>query len=279
MAGELRKSGLPLLGELPWGSHLHVFYETKDDLLNILSAYFAAGWGAKEYCIAISPDWLSREEIVAQLVRTVPDFEKHVPGFSIIPIQDWVQRYGAAPKQITDGWQSELANATAQGFVGLRAGGGSFWLDRTDRSSYANHAWEVDSVLAEHPILVLSTYPLETSRAADFLEVVSAHRVTLACRNGEWSMLQRPYAMPPGENATRLEHAASMLARLTRREREVTDRLVEGQTYKEIGAALGISDRTVEVYRNRILQKTGAQTIAALIRLAILADTRRGPAG
>lgn len=54
-------------------------------------------------------------------------------------------------------------------------------------------------------------------------------------------------------------------AELTGREREVAARLLEGLTSKEIGRALGISHRTVEIYRARLMRKYGASTAADLV--------------
>ncbi|MCD2512013.1 LuxR C-terminal-related transcriptional regulator [Comamonas endophytica] len=55
-------------------------------------------------------------------------------------------------------------------------------------------------------------------------------------------------------------------AGLTGREREVAARLLEGMTSKEMGKALGISHRTVEIYRARLMRKYGATTAADLVR-------------
>ena len=54
-------------------------------------------------------------------------------------------------------------------------------------------------------------------------------------------------------------------AELTGREREVAARLLEGLTSKEIGRALQISHRTVEIYRARLMRKYGASTAADLV--------------
>ena len=55
-------------------------------------------------------------------------------------------------------------------------------------------------------------------------------------------------------------------AELTGREREVAARLLEGLTSKEIGRALDISHRTVEIYRARLMRKYGASTAADLVQ-------------
>jgi RNA polymerase sigma factor (sigma-70 family) len=57
------------------------------------------------------------------------------------------------------------------------------------------------------------------------------------------------------------------LALLTPREREVLEQVVTGLHAKEIAAALGISPRTVEVHKTRIMEKLGVRNIAELVRL------------
>ena len=58
-------------------------------------------------------------------------------------------------------------------------------------------------------------------------------------------------------------------AELTGREREVAARLLQGMTSKEIGKALVISHRTVEIYRARLMRKYGASTAADLVHKLI----------
>ena len=57
------------------------------------------------------------------------------------------------------------------------------------------------------------------------------------------------------------------LARLTPREREVLEHAVSGLHAKEIASALGISPRTVEVHKMRIMEKLEVRNIAELVRL------------
>lgn len=59
------------------------------------------------------------------------------------------------------------------------------------------------------------------------------------------------------------------LARLTRREREVMELITAGRHNREVAEALGISARTVEVYRARLMEKLEARNLADLIRLAL----------
>ncbi len=60
-------------------------------------------------------------------------------------------------------------------------------------------------------------------------------------------------------------------ANLTGREREVAARLLDGLTSKEIGRVLGISHRTVEIYRSRLMRKYSASTTAELVHKLVSA--------
>ena len=62
-----------------------------------------------------------------------------------------------------------------------------------------------------------------------------------------------------------LSSQRTVKSELTGREREVAARLLEGLTAKEIGRALEISHRTVEIYRARLMRKYNASTAADLV--------------
>ena len=64
--------------------------------------------------------------------------------------------------------------------------------------------------------------------------------------------------------------AAARLATLTEREREVMMLSIEGLTCKKIALHLAISYRTVETYRTRVMQKTGASNMMELARIVTL---------
>jgi RNA polymerase sigma factor (sigma-70 family) len=71
--------------------------------------------------------------------------------------------------------------------------------------------------------------------------------------------------------AKRAESAsvAQRLDSLTQREREVLDLVVAGKLNKQIADELGISIKTVEVHRSRVMQKMGASSVAELVQLTL----------
>ncbi len=96
--------------------------------------------------------------------------------------------------------------------------------------------------------------------AVEFLEKPFERAALLGALDGAFS---RHLAAPA--------KAVDLVARkaLTDREKDVFDLLVEGHQNKVVAHKLGISARTVEVHRARIMDKLGAKSLADLVRLSL----------
>ena len=68
------------------------------------------------------------------------------------------------------------------------------------------------------------------------------------------------------------------LGELTERERQVLEQLVMGRTNKFAAHELGISSRTVEVYRRNVMAKMGADSLSHLVRMTLVAGSTRSAA-
>ncbi len=66
----------------------------------------------------------------------------------------------------------------------------------------------------------------------------------------------------------------SRFATLTTRERDVLEKLVEGKSNKGIASELGISYRTVEIYRAKLMTKTQAGSLPELVRMSLAVKDR-----
>jgi two-component system response regulator FixJ len=105
-----------------------------------------------------------------------------------------------------------------------------------------------------------------------------------AMRRGALDFIRKPFrehdllerineALGIDENAYRKaqdhEDLAARLSTLSDREKEVFERVADGQMNKVIAADLGISERTVEVHRGQVMKKLGVRTLAQLVRAKI----------
>jgi two-component system response regulator FixJ len=79
--------------------------------------------------------------------------------------------------------------------------------------------------------------------------------------------LQRNFVSP--EQGAAAQEIRARLATLTSRERDVLDGLINGKSNKSIAQELGISFRTVEIYRANLMKKTQAGSLPELVRMAM----------
>jgi DNA-binding NarL/FixJ family response regulator len=104
-------------------------------------------------------------------------------------------------------------------------------------------------------------YVLKTDAASDLISAVGAlARGTsyLSARMSRSRGDPRPRPIPP-----------SQVARLTPREREITQLLAEGKTNWCVATILGISTKTVETHRGNIMHKLGLESIVELVHYAV----------
>lgn len=109
----------------------------------------------------------------------------------------------------------------------------------------------------------VSGYVLKAQAAADVVEAVrQVARGAIYLSPGVSETVVRTYAGKAGSSADQLSG----------RERQVLQLVAEGQTTKEIARVLGVSAKTAESHRTRIMKKLGIHNVAGLVRYAI----RRG---
>ena len=120
-------------------------------------------------------------------------------------------------------------------------------------------------VITGHGDVALAVEAMKAG-AVDFIEKPYDGEILLGAVRSALST-QRADATRSGERAEILER----LAALSSRERQVLDGLVAGQYNKTIAHELGISARTVEIYRANVMTKMQATSLSHLVRMALIA--------
>jgi DNA-binding CsgD family transcriptional regulator len=272
----LRETGIQVAGNMPWGTHICVFYQTKQDLLDTAVSYFAAGLKNNEFCVWAISDPITAADAITELRGEIADFDRHLAAGQIEFVQatEWYLEGDKFDlKKITDGWSEKLRAALAADYDGMRISGNAFWLATDHWHAFCAYEEELDHSMVGQRIIALCTYSLEASSAADVLDVARIHQCSLARRNGDWEFVETPELRQANREIRRLKGALDILSKpstaefsLTPRERMTLAQIVRGASNKEAARALGISPRTVEFHRANIMQKLGAKNTADLVR-------------
>ena len=127
------------------------------------------------------------------------------------------------------------------------------------------------------PVIMVTGYG-DVRMAVDAIRAGACHFLEKPLRMHElWESIQEAIRRDEKKWLERQKHEANSqrLASLTPAERQVFDRLLTGKTNKMIAKELGLSVRTVEERRGKLIKKLGIQTRAALVEFAaILAEPR-----
>ncbi len=193
MATESTRTGIEAAGDVAWGTHLCHFYETRQDLLDILIPYFGAGLEANELCVWVISEPFTVEEARDALRRGVPEAEHHLSAgdIRIIPYAEWYLRGGTFDaERVIGGWNGKLDEALAKGYAGMRGGGIGAALLGEYREKVPKLERSLDETLAGKRMIILCSYLLSGVDATAVFDVVRTHEVAIVRRHGRWEVLE-----------------------------------------------------------------------------------------
>ncbi|MGE5456722.1 MAG: PAS domain S-box protein, partial [Methanococcaceae archaeon] len=245
MESKLRKSGIDMVGDAPWGTHFCQFYQTKEDLIDILVPYFKAGLQNNEFCMWITSEPLSAKDAKNALEKAVPDIDSYLEKgqIEIIPYTEWYVIKGIFDSdKILDGWISKLDQALTDGYDGLRLSGNTFWLEKEDWNDFVDYEETIDNVIGKYQMIALCTYCLDRCTAAEIIDVVNNHEFALTKRDGIWDLIENSEHKQTKEKAVQAERnweqtfdaVPDLMAILDRRHRVI-------RANKAMAAKLGVT--------------------------------------
>ncbi len=192
-AGSLRRFGVSLVGSVPWGTHLCQFYESKQDLIDILVPYFTEGLRSNEFCMWITSPPLEVEEAREALQKAVPDLDEYFKKgqIEITSYNNWYLLEGKFDSnRVLQGWVEKEKLALKRGFEGMRLTGNTFWIERELWNSFVDYEEAINSVVGQHRMIALCTYCLKKCNGTDILDVIRNHAGTLIKQGDKWSLVE-----------------------------------------------------------------------------------------
>ncbi len=200
---ELRRSGIDVVGDIPWGTHLCQFYQTKEDLIDILVPYFKAGLENNEFCL-----WVTSEPLKVEDAKTVLKRAVNLDGYikkgqiEILDYSQWYTKSGEFDAdEVLQGWAKKEEQAIRNGFDGLRATGNTFWLEKRDWRKFADYEAMVNSVIGEYRMIVICSYSLDKCGASEVIDAVSNHPFVLDSQRGKWGLIENTASFNLGRGA------------------------------------------------------------------------------
>ncbi|MDB4876942.1 MAG: sensory transduction histidine kinase [Gemmatimonadetes bacterium] len=240
MSAQTRPTGISVVGDVPWGMHFSLFYDSAQDLLDAVVPYFAAGLNAGELCVWV-PSEPSVERLAAEALRElVPDFDQRMERRDIEFFQpdDFYRQNGRFDRDaVMAKWRQWGARLQHDGHPGLRVSGNLTWLTRLDWPLFGEYEQALNDFLSARRMLVLCTYRLAGAAAADMLDVARAHHFVIARRRGEWEVLEREALAQSKDELHRLnEQLEARVAERTSQLRRSEAYLAQGERLSHTGS-------------------------------------------
>jgi len=209
MGGKIRKTGIDILGDVPWGTHFCQFYQTKEDLIDILVPYFKAGLENNEFCMWITSEPLSEKEAKEAMRKALPDFDRYLKRgqIEIVPYEEWYLKEGTFNLQrVLNSWIDKLDQALEQGYDGLRITGNTAWLEKRDWRNFTEYEEKINAVIGKYKMMAICSYSLDKCGASEVIDVVSNHQFALIRREGKWATIESADLKQAEEEIERILH-------------------------------------------------------------------------
>ena len=193
-----RKIGIEVLEDCPWGTHICLFYENKEDLLETLVPYFKTGLENNEYCMWITSKLLTKDEIVSAMRKVVSHFDSYMEKkqIEIIPAKEWylIDNTFNSERSLDD-WIKKVDTVVEKGYDGLRVFGETLWVEKKNWDKFKDYEAEVNEVLPDFPMLAICSYSLTKYNSKEIIEAMRNHQYSLIRYDGKWERFNNSIEM------------------------------------------------------------------------------------
>ncbi len=182
------------LDKLQYGSHLCLFYESKQDLIDALIPFFKEGLENNELCLWIIPGFIDPEEAEQVLRESIAGFDERLREgqLEILNYDQWYVEDGDIDlKRILDKFSDKLDQALNAGYNGLRLSGDTTWLKEKDWKNFIEYEREIHESINLQKIVALCTYPLNKCGANEIIDVIENHHFVTLVEEGDWRIVEK----------------------------------------------------------------------------------------
>jgi PAS domain S-box-containing protein len=187
-----RDTGIKALGSVPWGTRIWVFYDTKQDLFDTMSACIRAGLESNELCSIIIASNSSKTEAIKKLEEAFPELSQYLEKGSVeFATYDKIR----INNRLIDIWEAYAPvkamfhEAEEKSLDGVRTIIDLSRLKKGDWKQFINGMPKFDELIVKDRYLGICMYPLDRCQADEFIYVMKHYKYVLINRGGNFTRI------------------------------------------------------------------------------------------
>jgi PAS domain S-box-containing protein len=203
------KFGPDFVEDIPWGTHLCLFYDTKEDLIDILVPFFSEGLNSNEACIWVTSEPLTVQAAIAALATVVPRLDAFTRSrqLRILPDTEWHLKGGVFdPDRTVQMWVNAEQEAIRHGFAGVRFGGNTFRIERSLGDTFTYYEAALTAAVNGRHMIALCLYSKQACSGSDVVDVMRNHGSTIIKKGEAWSVVEDAVRRKKADAALQREH-------------------------------------------------------------------------
>jgi signal transduction histidine kinase len=275
----IRETGIDALGSVTWGTHVCLFYRTKEDLINVLVPYFKAGLENNEFCMWITSAPLDPTEAKSAMKKAMPDFDKCLKKgqIEIFPHDQWYLDRGIFDRErVIKECMGKLNLALSNGYAGVRMNGNTTWLDEGTWESFIKYEAQINGTFDRFPIIAVCAYCLDKCGTSEIVSVANNHQLALIQKEGKWKLAKNAERKRAEKRAKEYQaHLKSLASELTLAEEHERHRLAT-KLHDQVSQSLALAKIKLDTLHASVSSPPLAKTledVSASLEKAIQ-DTR-----
>lgn len=193
MQDEIRTSGIDIVENVSWGTHICQLYESKDDVYRLMVPFIQAGLKNNELCLWIYCDNTDYDEIRSKLGGYVENVDKLIDEekLLIMPYKEWYLEDNCFKEvRVNSKWNKIIRCAVDRGFDGLRAVADASWVGKKNYRSFMDYEGNVNRILSELPFLVACLYDVNRLDTFEVADVIRNHSYIITKHEGSFEVIK-----------------------------------------------------------------------------------------
>lgn len=188
----VRDSGIDLIGDITWGTHISHLYSSKNDFKKVMLPYLKAGLNNNELCIWVFHG-LNYQDAISVLKTVIEDVDRYIKKEQLIimPHTDmYTKDNGFNKERLIKVWFSFLEQAKENGYDGLRVTGDTAWLESCYKQDFYLYEKNLESIVKGHPLIVLCLYDINSVSIPEVSDIINNHNFTIISDNNDLKLIK-----------------------------------------------------------------------------------------